>query len=118
MQKRVMWTKTGLSDLRNRFDLGSEAEQVRLKVEEKINLGDFQEWQAPRKDNRFTIAISGMRFVCVKDRGDYRIISVLTQRQLERVVGKWAKTGQAGAVTERGKHLRSMPFAGLRDALG
>jgi hypothetical protein len=117
MQRVVKWTKKARTNLADRFDIrGDVVEEVRLKVEEHLNLGKSERWIAPgKKDPRLVVAISGMRFVCIeKSPGFFLITSVMGSKAFKRLSkSAWVKPGEAGAVSERGKHLRSMPFAAL-----
>ena len=114
MKKRVKWTKKALKNLEERFRLGEHEGEVLGKIEEKVNIGEFESWICPRGGERRVVVVSGMRFVLVKEKsGLHLVINALTPGALDTVVRGWAKKGEAGASNLRGRPLRSMPFAAL-----
>lgn len=129
MQKQLAWTNKARASLGPKLRLwgrdcakdaqDATAEEVRAKAEELLNTGKYKRWIAPGKvGNRLVISINTMRFICVKAKPNtYLITASMTDKQFDRLSKRWAKAGKADAVVERGKPLRSMPFAGLQEKL-
>lgn len=126
MQKKAKFTKKALTGLGNLFHLEEESDAVLMRIEEKLNVGDFDEWIAPRKGKCVTVAISGMRFVLIVDgkkrggkkSGLFLVLETVTPSRLDSLTRGWAKKGEEGAAAyNRGKPLRSMPFAALEELL-